>query len=244
MQHSTSQVVMFTVGMTSIVALLLAGMFTFLKPVHDTNEALYNKKQILGALNAPLGIIADNLTDAQVAKYFENVEQLVVDSKGKVVDGIKAEEVNMEKEEKKSVTDRKYPVFIMNNEGEKYYILSVRGNGLWDKIWGWIALESDLNTVAGAAFGHKGETPGLGAEIKDNAGWKAQFAGEKIYNDAGEYVSVDIVKGGADPADINGVDAISGATVTCVGAAEMLYKGIEFYLPYLNSISDSSIGQK
>lgn len=244
MQHSTSQVVMFTVGMTSIVALLLAGMFTFLKPVHDTNEALYNKKQILGALNAPLEITADNLTDEEVEKYFENVEQLVVNSKGEPIEGIKAEDVKMEKQEKKAVEDRQFPVFIMNNKGEKYYILSVRGNGLWDKIWGWIALESDLNTVAGAAFGHKAETPGLGAEIKDNAGWKAQFAGEKIYNDAGEFVSVDIVKGGADPTNENAVDAISGATVTCVGAADMLYNGIELYLPYLNSISDTKTGQK
>lgn len=227
---------MFTVGMTSIVALLLAGMFTFLKPIHDTNEALYNKKQILGALNAPLEINADNLTDEEVETYFKNVEQLVVNSKGEPVEGTKAEDVNMEKEEKKAVADRKFPVFIMDNKGEKYYVLSVRGNGLWDKIWGWIALESDLNTVAGAAFGHKAETPGLGAEIKDNKAWKAQFAGEKIYNDAGEFVSVDIVKGGADPMNKNGVDAISGATVTCVGAADMLKDGIELYLPYLNTI--------
>lgn len=227
---------MFTVGMTSIVALLLAGMFTFLKPVHDTNEALYNKKQILGALNAPLGINADDLSDEEVEEYFKKVEQLVVNSKGKPVENIKAEKVNMEKEEKKAIADRNLPVFIMDNDGKKYYVLSVRGNGLWDKIWGWIAIESDLNTVAGAAFGHKAETPGLGAEIKDNKAWKAQFAGEKIYNDAGEYVSVDIVKGGADPTNVNGVDAISGATVTCVGAAVMLKDGIEMYLPYLNTI--------
>ena len=222
--------------MTSIVALLLAGMFTFLKPVHDTNEALYNKKQILGALNAPLGINADDLSDEEVEEYFKKVEQLVVNSKGKPVENIKAEKVNMEKEEKKAIADRNLPVFIMDNDGKKYYVLSVRGNGLWDKIWGWIAIESDLNTVAGAAFGHKAETPGLGAEIKDNKAWKAQFAGEKIYNDAGEYVSVDIVKGGADPTNVNGVDAISGATVTCVGAAVMLKDGIEMYLPYLNTI--------
>ncbi|NJN77026.1 MAG: NADH:ubiquinone reductase (Na(+)-transporting) subunit C [Saprospiraceae bacterium] len=227
---------MFTVGMTSIVALILAGMFTFLKPVHDVNEALYNKKQILGALNSPLGINADALSNEEVAKYFDNVEQVVVNNKGEVIEGVKAEDVKMEKEEKKAEADRKYPVFIMDNDGKKYYILTVRGNGLWDKIWGWIALESDLNTVAGAAFGHKGETPGLGAEIKDNAGFKKQFTGEKLYNDAGEYVSVAVVKGGADPSNVHGVDAISGATVTCVGASDMIYKGIKFYEPYLKSI--------
>ncbi|MFT5833763.1 MAG: Na+-transporting NADH:ubiquinone oxidoreductase subunit C [Cognaticolwellia sp.] len=227
---------MFTVGMTSIVALILAGMFTFLKPVHDVNEALYSKKQILGALNAPLGIDANSLSNEKIAEYFENVEQVAVNSKGEVVEGIKAEDVKMEKEEKKAMEDRNFPVFIMDNDGEKYYILTVRGNGLWDKIWGWIAIESDLNTVAGAAFGHKGETPGLGAEIKDNAGFKKQFTGEKIYNDAGEYVSVAIVKGGTDPSNVHGVDGISGATVTCDGASIMIYDGIKLYEPYLNTI--------
>jgi Na+-transporting NADH:ubiquinone oxidoreductase subunit C len=224
--------------MTSIVALILAGMFTFLKPTHDANEALYNKKQILGALNSPLEIDANALSNEEVAKYFESAEQVVVNSKGKVVAGVKAEDVSMEKEEKKAVENRNLPVFIMNNDGKKYYILTVRGNGLWDKIWGWIALESDLNTVAGAAFGHKGETPGLGAEIKDNAGFKKQFAGEKIYNEAGEYVSVAVVKGGADPSNIHGVDGISGATVTCVGASDMIYDGIKMYEPYLKSIKN------
>lgn len=227
---------MFTVGMTSIVALILAGMFTFLKPIHDVNEALYNKKQILGALNAPLGIVADNLSNEEVAKYFESGEQVVVNNKGEVIEGVKAEDIKMEKEEKKAEAERRYPVFIMNNDGKKYYILTVRGNGLWDKIWGWIALESDLNTVAGAAFGHKGETPGLGAEIKDNNGFKKQFTGEKIYNDKGEYVSVAVVKGGTDKSNLHGVDAISGATVTCVGASDMIYKGIKLYEPYLKSI--------
>lgn len=227
---------MFTVGMTSIVALILAGMFTFLKPIHDVNEALYNKKQILGALNAPLGIVADNLSNEEIAKYFESGEQVVVNNKGEVIEGVKAEDIKMEKEEKKAEAERRYPVFIMNNDGKKYYILTVRGNGLWDKIWGWIALESDLNTVAGAAFGHKGETPGLGAEIKDNNGFKKQFTGEKIYNDKGEYVSVAVVKGGTDKSNLHGVDAISGATVTCVGASDMIYKGIKLYEPYLKSI--------
>jgi len=235
-QHSTNYVVMFTVGMTSIVALVLAGMFTFLKPTHDANEALYNKKQILGALNSPLGINADALSDKEVAKYFESAEQVVVNSKGKVIADVKAEDVNMEKEEKKAVEDRNLPVFIMNNDGEKYYIFTVRGNGLWDKIWGWIALESDLNTVAGAAFGHKAETPGLGAEIKDNAAFKKQFAGEKIYAENGDYVSVAIVKGGAEPSNMHGVDGISGATVTCVGASDMIYDGMKMYEPYLKSI--------
>jgi Na+-transporting NADH:ubiquinone oxidoreductase subunit C len=227
---------MFTVIMTVICALLLAGMFTFLKPVHDDNEAIYNKKQILGALNTPLGITASSLSNEEVAKQFNGVEQLVVNTKGEVVKGVLAEKVSMEQEEKKPLEDRNYPVYVFDIKGEKYYILSVRGNGLWDKIWGWVALKSDLTTVAGTAFGHKGETPGLGAEIKDNPTFKAKFEGKKIYNEAGEYVSVLVKKGGAAPDDPHAVDAISGATITCNGVTNMLQAGIKMYEPYLKSL--------
>lgn len=229
---------MFTVGMTSIVALLLAGMFTFLKPIHDQNEALYNKKQILGALNTPLNINADNLSDTEVEEYFKNVQQVVVDYKGNPVEkeDLKAEDVNMEKQEKLAIEDRQFPVFIMEYEGKKYYVLSIRGNGLWDKIWGWVALESDVNTIAGAAFGHKSETPGLGAEIKDNAAFKKKFEGKKIYKDNGDYVSVEVRKGGVAKNDPHAIDIISGATVTSVGVSKMLYTGIEMYEPYLKTL--------
>jgi Na+-transporting NADH:ubiquinone oxidoreductase subunit C len=229
--------------MTSVCALLLAGMFTFLKPVHDANEASYNKKQILGALNTPLNINANALSAAEVDEYFKNVEEIVVDYKGKPIEGIKASEVNMEKEEKKSLEQRQFPVFVMNHENNKYYILSVRGNGLWDKIWGWVALESDVNTIAGAAFGHKSETPGLGAEITDNPNFKKKFEGKKLYADSGEYVSVAVKKGGVTPDNPHAIDIISGATVTSVGVSDMLYNGIKFYEPYLKTVS-SATGMK
>ena len=77
----------------------------------------------------------------------------------------------------------------------KFILVSVRGSGLWDEIWGSIALEDDFNTITGATFDHKGETPGLGAEIKDNPKFPSQFVGKKIYDENGEYVSVQVKKG-------------------------------------------------
>jgi Na+-transporting NADH:ubiquinone oxidoreductase subunit C len=89
-----------------------------------------------------------------------------------------------------------------------------------------------MNTVAGVSFDHAGETPGLGAEIKDNAAWKAQFVGKKIYNDAGEFVSVTARKGGAIDKN-HEVDGLSGATVTADGVTDMLYEGLKSYEPYM-----------
>jgi Na+-transporting NADH:ubiquinone oxidoreductase subunit C len=201
------------------------------------NEEIFNKRAVLAAVEdyLPEGKTVDDLSDQEVLELFDRqVEQLVVNMDGEIVEGVKAEDIDMAKERKKTEAERRLPLFIYNQGGEKYYIISVRGNGLWDEIWGYIALESDLNTIAGASFDHAGETPGLGAEIKDNPAFSEQFKGKKIYEE-GDYVSVAVMKGGArDPE--HEVDAISGATVTSNGVSEMLYRGIRYYQPYFEQI--------
>jgi len=114
--------------------------------------------------------------------------------------------------------------------------VTVRGSGLWDEIWGNIGLKDDLETVVGASFDHAGETPGLGAEIKDNSSWVRQFQDKKIYDESGNYTSVVVRKGGARNPTYE-VDGISGATVTADGVSDMLYSGIQYYLPYLKTLS-------
>ncbi|MNL63914.1 Na(+)-translocating NADH-quinone reductase subunit C [compost metagenome] len=91
-----------------------------------------------------------------------------------------------------------------------------------------------MSTIYGASFGHKSETPGLGAEIETEK-FQQQFIGKKIFDESGNFVSVTVIKGGASPMDIHGVDAISGATVTSGGVTEMFKKTLSNYIPYFNS---------
>ena len=235
--------------MTVVIALILSLMAVGLKPIHDRNEAIFNKKVILGAIETELGegVIADKLEDDEVASIFDSrIVQRVIDYNGEVVSkeevedrgykGGLAEHVDMKKEKKKPKEERIFPLYLYSAEnGEQAYIVTVRGSGLWDEIWGNIALKDDLTTVIGASFGHAGETPGLGAEIKDNAAWKRQFQGKKIYDNEGTYTSVNVRKGGARNMTYE-VDGISGATVTCDGVTDMLYDGIKYYLPYLQTL--------
>ena len=107
----------------------------------------------------------------------------------------------------------------------------MRGKGLWGPIWGYVALEDDMNTVHGASFGHKGETPGLGAEI-ETAAFQQQFVGEKIFDESGKFVSVRLVKSGANPDDKHAVDAVSGGTITSNGVTEMLHRTLGYYVSY------------
>lgn len=221
--------------MTVIVAILLAGSIVVLGPTAKKNEDIFNKRQILEAIAKPLadaGKPVGNLTDEEVLDIFEKqIEQTVVTSDGETVANMLATDVDMAQERKKPENERKYPVYEVSLDGKSFYIFSVRGSGLWDAIWGNIALEEDLNTVAGVSFDHAGETPGLGAEIKDNASWRAQFAGKKIY-EGDKYVSVTVRKGGAVD-KVHEVDGLSGATITGDGVTKMLYSGLKAYEPYM-----------
>ena len=242
---------MFVISMTLLVSLVLAGMTTALKDIHKSNEAIFNKKAILAAIQTKLGdgVKAADLADDKVLSLFnEKITQTVVDFEGNVVTaeqvegrgykGGQAENVDMKKEKKRPAQDRFFPVFVYDDAGKKTYIISIRGSGLWDDIWGNIAVSGDFKTVEGASFDHQGETAGLGAEIKDNAGFAKQFIGKSLYNPEGDFTSVVVKKGGIRNPTYE-VDGISGATVTCDGVSDMLYDGVKYYMPYFKSIKKS-----
>lgn len=222
--------------MSAVVAMALALAFSGLKPIHDANEAVFKKRDILSAIKDKVAIDVMNAPAEEVFSVFDNnVKQVVIDANGQVVEGKLADEIDMKQEEKKPVEDRLYPIYVYEGDGEKYYLVSVRGNGLWDKIWGTIAVKDDFNTIAGVSFDHVTETAGLGAEIKDSEAFKNAFKGLELYNDEGEYVSVSVVKGGIKKPD-HQVDAIAGATITSNGVTEMMQRGMAVYLPYFESL--------
>ena len=245
--HNTNSVIRFVLIMTFIVAMVLALMQNGLKEIHEKNESLYSKKATLAAISNQLDINFSKITNDQVQEIFTNqIEQLVIDANGEIISqedlegrgvkGGKAENLDLGREQKKAQEERLLPLYVYTkSDGSKYYIVYTRGKGLWDEIWGNIALEQDLKTIAGVSFDHKAETPGLGAEIKDNAEFKKQFIGKKTYSEDGAYTSILVRKGGAkDP--VHEVDGISGATITGDGVTEMLVRGLKAYEPYLKTI--------
>jgi len=165
-----------------------------------------------------------------------------------VIEGVKATEnneaylidVKKESDQVKANASyiRKLPLFIGEKDGEKFYIVPMRGVGLWDAIWGFVALKDDLKTVKGVFFDHKGETPGLGANIKEPFFYQ-DFADEQIYN-GDQFKGIVVAKGNADPKNEdkndNEVDAIAGATITGDGVTVMIKKDLAMYLPYFNTL--------
>jgi Na+-transporting NADH:ubiquinone oxidoreductase subunit C len=149
--------------------------------------------------------------------------------------------INLALEIRKGLDDQRFPLYIADVDNSKYYIIPLRGNGLWNAIWGYIALKQDINTIEGISFGHEAETAGLGAEITED--WfMNSFNDEKILNSNGEFVGIYVSKSNNDPDNIdkndNEVDAISGATITGDGVSDMIKERLENYLPYFNNLSN------
>lgn len=128
-------------------------------------------------------------------------------------------------------------VYLAKNEdGSSSIILPVNGAGLWDMMYAFVSIEGDFNTVRNVVYYNHKETPGLGGEIQ-NPKWKALWAGKKLFDDNGD-IAIKIVKGGASPDDIHGVDGLSGATLTANGVQHTLdfWLGEEGFGPFLKKL--------
>jgi len=217
----------FTIIMVIIVAALLSVAYIQLKPFQDRNIELEKKQNILSSVG--ITVDRDNAESAYLT-YIKN--EIVLNNKGEQVDG-SAFDLDLGKEIKKDPDAQLLPLFISEVDGAIRYIIPLRGKGLWGPIWGFIALEDDVNKVYGAVFDHEKETPGLGAEINTPM-FQKSFTGKTIFE--GEvFTPIKVIKGGVEE-DMHAVDGISGGTITSNGVSDMIYERLNMYLPYLNNM--------
>jgi len=212
-----------------IVAVALTIVAVKLKPAQTNNIRVEKMQNILKSVNME--------SDTKNAEKLYNkyiTESFVITSTGELKTDIKAFDVDLNLELKKRNEQRNLPVFVYtSDEGNRNYIIPVRGKGLWGPIWGYISFNNDFNTISGTMFDHKGETPGLGAEISTTV-FQEQFIGKTIFDEQMNFVSVKVVKGGAAPDDKHGVDAVSGGTITSQGLEKMIFDGLSPYITYFN----------
>jgi len=225
-KESNLYTIIYSVIIVVIVAVALAYTSEALRPMQARNIAIDKIRQLLTSIN-----IESTHSDAE--QLFEKyiVDSYLVDSQGEKVQG-DAFNTELAGELNKPAAERKYPVFEALIDGNKKYILSMRGAGLWGPIWGFISLDDDKNTVYGASFDHEGETPGLGAEISHSY-FEREFIGKKFFNPENKFVSIAVVKPGKPAQGQDYVDGISGGTITSNGVNEMLKSSIGAYEPFL-----------
>jgi len=226
-EFSNRYIFIFSAVMVIAVATLLAMAATMLQPRQQKNLEIDKKKSMLESI----GIASTHETTESLYDKYIN-ESYVLNLKGEKVEGIDAFNVVLKDEQKKPIEEQYLPVFkAVPDDGEKVIIIPVEGKGLWGPVWGYISLRSDMNTIYGATFDHKGETPGLGAEINTTP-FESMFIGKKLF-EADKFVSIGVLKGGAKDDDLHNVDAISGGTITSKGLEKMLVDCLSKYNDYL-----------
>jgi Na+-transporting NADH:ubiquinone oxidoreductase subunit C len=238
-RQSNKYILIYAGVLTIVCGGLLALAAEGLKEKQQFNVALEQKKNILAT------VIALQETQDVNALYAQRVNEFVIDYQGNVKDGVKPTDVNLAVEYKKAPESRLLPVYEFKSESDpnkvESVVLPVYGYGLWNDIWGFVALESDMNTIKGVKFGHKGETPGLGARIESDAEVQDRYKGKSIY-EGEKLISVNMMKGeGNDYSDEkHKVDGMSGATLTAKGVNNMLLDYFQSYSNYLKKKKTNS----
>jgi Na+-transporting NADH:ubiquinone oxidoreductase subunit C len=256
-----SYTILFAIGMVLVVGGVLAFTASSLKPTITENVRLEKQQNILYAMgvndndeSSAIFISTDKAPEAFKTNIIGQIV-ITVDPSGKVMKTQTRDEYFKETNEEPYLIDvkkqkanaregkpRKLPLFVGEREGKTYYVAPIYGKGLWDAIWGYVAVDKDM-IVQGAYFDHKGETPGLGANIKQRF-FMDDFLGEHLLTEAGVFKGITVAKGNADPKNNdkmdNEVDAIAGATITGDGVTAMIKSDLKLYKPYFDNLKNKN----
>ncbi len=238
--------VVFAGIMVVIVGSLLAFLASALSSRIKENERFEKQQNILYAMgvnenveDGGVSFIGTDVVEDEFSKYIK--KQLVIKGDS-IIDNNEAYLIDMKKQlarYRKGETPE-LPLFIGEKDDKEYYIIPMYGKGLWDAIWGFVALDENM-VVQGVFFDHKGETPGLGANINQRY-FMDDFTGESIMQDT-RYSGISVAKGNNDPLnerkEDNKVDALAGATITGNGVSAMISESVNLYKDYLNKIRKS-----
>ncbi len=227
-RNSNAYTFIFAIILVVTVASLLAFVSESTKERRASNVKLEKMQNILSTI----GIDVSREEAGEIYPIYIK-QKLSLRADGTVDENVEAFKVNLKHEIKKPVEEQRFPIYVAEKEGKKFYIIPLYGAGLWDSIWGYMAFADDENTIVGASFDHKGETPGLGAEI--NQSWfEERFIGDQIMKGS-EFVSVKVIKGGTPESNKHGVDGLSGGTITADGVSAMIEERLKHYLVYFKN---------
>ncbi|MEO2175788.1 MAG: Na(+)-translocating NADH-quinone reductase subunit C [bacterium] len=260
-KDSMKNVVIVALSLCLVSAIIVSGSAVVLKPLRLANKALDRNKNILIAA----GLFEQNVTaESKIDELFREFEVRLVDLEGNrfLTDdettalGIDTNQYDQRRAAKDtsisielsrdqdvaSISRRaRYSVaYLLKKQGSvETIVLPVHGYGLWSTLYGFIALESDLNTVSGITFYEHQETAGLGGEV-DNPRWKDGWVGKQIYYADGR-VALRVIKGSVDPASRDSehqIDGLSGASLTSRGVQNLIafWLGTDGFGPVLESL--------
>lgn len=234
-----------------VCAVVVSSAAVFLRPAQEANKLLDLKTNILasaGLLEEGVDVetqfekISVKLVDMQTGRYtnaidVESYDQRKASSDPALSVALSASE-DIAKIKRRANFAKVY--IVENANGLEKVILPIKGYGLWSTLYGFIALESDLQTVAGIGFYEHTETPGLGGEV-DNPKWKASWIGKRAYDD--NALLIEVIKGKVDVSRDGAesqIDGLAGATLTTKGVDNLVQywlgeQGFKPFIEYLKT---------
>lgn len=220
-----------------------------LKPAQEVNKTRDLKRNILQAaglydasksVESQFESISTRVVDLRTGRFTDEVDPANFDQRAASKDPAKSAELSDEQDVAKLSRREHFSLvyLVENDQGIDKIILPVRGYGLWSTLYGFVALESDANTIVGLGFYEHGETPGLGGEV-DNPRWKAFWPGKQVYKN--DEVAIALIKGAVDPSSSDAawkVDGLSGATLTSRGVTNLVqfWLGQDGFQPFLTHL--------
>lgn len=242
MRKEDLQTVLFGAVVCVVCSLIISGAAAALKSRQDINIETDRRLNVLQAFGVETVVDGKKLNAEEVQSIFDkNIREVIVDAQtGDVLEGVKSSDISPEEI---YLTKTKLAVYKwMDGDQIKKLAFPLAGMGLWSTVYSYIALEDDFATIKGATFyGHK-ETPGLGGEC--SAPWfMQQFSGKKVFDENGNPLHFEIVKGAVSDKYPDGndhaVDGISGATMTGNGIQKFINEGMSRYNIYLEKLRQS-----
>lgn len=238
-KESTARTLTVALLVCLVCSVFVAGAAVALRPTQEANRQLDKQRSILAIAGlGEAGMSARQVRDLYAQRITARVVDLETGTFTDAMDPATFDPLAAAKDPQLSEAlpgqqdiasikrrERYSTVYLVESEGElQTLVLPVRGYGLWSTLYGFIAVEGDLNTVAGFGFYQHGETPGLGGEV-DNPKWKSLWLGKSLFDENGK-LAMQIVKGNVDaqsPKAIHQVDGLAGATLTSNGVNNLLH---------------------
>jgi len=244
--EKNSYTLLFAVCLVVIVGTLLAAVDSSLKEKIRINKTLEKQQNILYAIGInenegnSVSFISTEKAEQEFNKYVIN--QIYIQGQD-IIEDDKAYLIDVKKEKalaKDPNYKRRLPLFIAEKDGKNLYVAPIRGKGLWDAIWAYVSMDENM-VIRGIYFDHKGETPGLGANIKQRF-FMDDFIGEALLDSEGKFKGVNVSKTNLDPKNEDKydheVDAIAGSTITGDGVTAMIRSDLSLYQFYFNNINN------
>ena len=211
-----SKTIIFALGICLVCSVLLSGLAAGLKKIQTANREFDVKRNIVKAFGVDIGVLTKNEIEE---KYSTHISKNIIDLDNEIIfgDGKPYSQIN--------VFSWKDDV----NAKPSKYAFPIAGKGLWSVLYGYLAIDADIETIVGISFYAHKETPGLGAEI-EKAWFQDQFKDKKIYEN-GQVADFKVTKPGYANNEYS-VDGISGSTITSKGVEILLKKDAEIYAKY------------